>query len=150
MPRGHGEPIAVNGEPEPVLVKLGAWISNTKARRDKLSADQLAALAEHPVDVKSLLERVEELKARPTEGLPAPSSPHSGRGGTPRPSAAELAAPAAAAPASEKHLVDGVSRRYSFLTIWGSNAPSRRVPPPATRRPWPPAGCRTGRLPRVW
>ncbi|GGU14326.1 DEAD/DEAH box helicase [Streptomyces lateritius] len=45
VPRGHGEPIAVDGETEPVVVKLGVWISNTKTRRDKLDADQLAALA---------------------------------------------------------------------------------------------------------
>jgi hypothetical protein len=29
-----------------VTVKLGVWISNTKSRRDRLDADQLAALAE--------------------------------------------------------------------------------------------------------
>ncbi|CAL9278419.1 hypothetical protein SUDANB148_00001 [Streptomyces sp. SudanB148_2056] len=44
VPRGHSEQITVNGEP--VTVKLGVWISNTKARRDKLSAEQLAALRE--------------------------------------------------------------------------------------------------------
>lgn len=44
VPRGHGEPIAVDGEAEPVIVKLGVWVSNTKTRRDKLSADQLDAL----------------------------------------------------------------------------------------------------------
>jgi hypothetical protein len=45
VPRGHGEEIAVDGEAEPVVVKLGVWISNTKSRRDRLDADQLAALA---------------------------------------------------------------------------------------------------------
>ncbi len=45
VPRGHGEPVTVDGEAEPVVVKLGVWISNTKARRDKLTADQLDALA---------------------------------------------------------------------------------------------------------
>ncbi|MFE6814554.1 Helicase associated domain protein [Streptomyces sp. NPDC057677] len=45
VPRAHGEEIAVEGEAEPVIVKLGVWVSNTKARRDKLTADQLAALA---------------------------------------------------------------------------------------------------------
>ncbi|MFJ7272762.1 Helicase associated domain protein [Streptomyces sp. NPDC099050] len=45
VPRGHGEPITVDGEAEPVIVKLGVWISNTKTRRDKLTTDQLAALA---------------------------------------------------------------------------------------------------------
>ncbi|MFE3220865.1 DEAD/DEAH box helicase [Streptomyces antimycoticus] len=46
VPRGHSEEIAVDGEAEPVPVKLGVWISNTKSRRDKLTADQLAALAD--------------------------------------------------------------------------------------------------------
>ncbi|WP_443076926.1 helicase associated domain-containing protein [Streptomyces sp. SP18CS02] len=43
VPRGHGEPIAVDGETEPVTVKLGVWISNTKSRRDKLTREQLDA-----------------------------------------------------------------------------------------------------------
>lgn len=34
----------VDGETEPVIVKLGVWVSNTKTRRDKLTAEQLAAL----------------------------------------------------------------------------------------------------------
>ncbi|GGU10673.1 DEAD/DEAH box helicase [Streptomyces lateritius] len=46
VPRGHSEQITVDGEAEPVTVKLGVWISNTKSRRDRLDADQLAALAE--------------------------------------------------------------------------------------------------------
>ncbi|WP_436842233.1 helicase associated domain-containing protein [Streptomyces virginiae] len=50
VPRGHSEEIAVDGETEPVVVKLGVWVSNTKSRRDKLSADQLAALAELGMD----------------------------------------------------------------------------------------------------
>lgn len=45
MPRAHGEEIAVEGEAEPVVVKLGVWISNTKSRRDKLTQEQLDALA---------------------------------------------------------------------------------------------------------
>ncbi|MFF9490711.1 Helicase associated domain protein [Streptomyces sp. NPDC014676] len=44
VPRGHVEEIAVDGGAEPVTVKLGVWISNTKTRRDKLTAEQLAAL----------------------------------------------------------------------------------------------------------
>jgi hypothetical protein len=28
-----------------VIVKLGVWVSNTKSRRDKLTAEQRAALA---------------------------------------------------------------------------------------------------------
>ncbi|AYV32921.1 Helicase associated domain protein (plasmid) [Streptomyces sp. ADI95-16] len=45
VPRAHGEEITVDGEEEPVIVKLGVWVTNTKTRRDKLDADQLAALA---------------------------------------------------------------------------------------------------------
>ncbi|MFI6150705.1 Helicase associated domain protein [Streptomyces sp. NPDC051109] len=50
VPRGHSEQIAVDGEEEPVTVKLGVWISNTKSRRDRLDADQLAALAKLGMD----------------------------------------------------------------------------------------------------
>ncbi|MFJ2897241.1 Helicase associated domain protein [Streptomyces sp. NPDC087218] len=44
VPRGHSEEIMVDGEAEPVAVKLGVWVSNTKARRDKLSTEQRDAL----------------------------------------------------------------------------------------------------------
>uniref|UniRef100_A0AAU1TZQ7 Helicase associated domain protein n=1 Tax=Streptomyces sp. NBC_00119 TaxID=2975659 RepID=A0AAU1TZQ7_9ACTN len=44
VPRGHAEEIAVNGEAEPVIVKLGVWVSNTKTRRNKLAPEQLDAL----------------------------------------------------------------------------------------------------------
>ncbi|WP_327110825.1 DEAD/DEAH box helicase, partial [Streptomyces sp. NBC_01341] len=50
VPRGHSEEIAVDGEAEPVTVKLGVWISNTKSRKDRLDADQLAAVRELGVD----------------------------------------------------------------------------------------------------
>ncbi|MFD3701206.1 Helicase associated domain protein [Streptomyces sp. NPDC058646] len=50
VPRAHGEKIPVEGEAEPVVVKLGVWVSNTKTRRHKLTADQLAALAKLGVD----------------------------------------------------------------------------------------------------
>jgi hypothetical protein len=45
VPRGHSEQIMVEGETEPVPEKLGVWISNTKSRREKLTSEQLAALA---------------------------------------------------------------------------------------------------------
>ncbi|MFE5669242.1 Helicase associated domain protein [Streptomyces niveus] len=45
VPRGHSETITVDGEPEPVTVKLGVWNSNTRARWDKLNSEQQAALA---------------------------------------------------------------------------------------------------------
>ncbi|MEH0415942.1 helicase associated domain-containing protein [Streptomyces sp. B21-083] len=38
--------ITVDGEAEPVTVKLGVWLSNTKSRRYKLTAEQRAALRE--------------------------------------------------------------------------------------------------------
>ncbi|KAF4405922.1 DEAD/DEAH box helicase [Streptomyces lycii] len=45
VPRGVVVEVAVVGETEPVPVKLGVWLSNTKSRRDKLTAEQRAALA---------------------------------------------------------------------------------------------------------
>ncbi|MFE9952964.1 Helicase associated domain protein [Streptomyces sp. NPDC005531] len=50
VPRGHSEEITVDDETEPVLVKLGVWVSNTRARRDKLTAEQRAALRELGVE----------------------------------------------------------------------------------------------------
>ncbi|WP_412180913.1 helicase associated domain-containing protein [Streptomyces goshikiensis] len=50
VPRAHGEEIAVEGEAEPIVVNLGVWVSSTKSRRDKLTTDQHAALAELGVD----------------------------------------------------------------------------------------------------
>ncbi|MEU9032140.1 Helicase associated domain protein [Streptomyces sp. NPDC048383] len=44
VPRAHEEEITVDGETEPVTVKLGVWVSNTKTRRDKLDQGQRAAL----------------------------------------------------------------------------------------------------------
>ncbi len=46
VPRGHSEEITVDGETEPVTVKLGVWVSNTTTRRGKLTQDQLDALRE--------------------------------------------------------------------------------------------------------
>ncbi|MEU8779888.1 Helicase associated domain protein [Streptomyces sp. NPDC048606] len=50
VPRAHGEEITVEGEAEPTVVKLGVWVSNTKSRRHKLTADQHAALTKLGVD----------------------------------------------------------------------------------------------------
>ncbi|MEU2577464.1 Helicase associated domain protein [Streptomyces anulatus] len=44
VPRGAVVEIEVDGQEEPVPVKLGVWVSNTRARRDKLTAEQLGAL----------------------------------------------------------------------------------------------------------
>ncbi|WP_081236417.1 helicase associated domain-containing protein [Streptomyces viridosporus] len=45
-PGGHSETITVDGETKPVAVHLGVWVSSTRARRDKLTQDQLNALRE--------------------------------------------------------------------------------------------------------
>ncbi|MEU9072561.1 Helicase associated domain protein [Streptomyces sp. NPDC048306] len=45
VPRSAVVEIAVDGAAEPVPVKLGVWLSNTKSRRDKLTPEQLAVLA---------------------------------------------------------------------------------------------------------
>jgi superfamily II DNA or RNA helicase len=50
VPRGHAEEIAVDGETEPTVVKLGVWVSNTKMRRNKLTQEQLDALRELGVE----------------------------------------------------------------------------------------------------
>ncbi|MFB0620881.1 Helicase associated domain protein [Streptomyces sp. AGS-58] len=44
-PRGHAEEIVVDGETEPVVVKLGVWTSNIRARWGKLTSEQQASLA---------------------------------------------------------------------------------------------------------
>ncbi|MGW7622496.1 Helicase associated domain protein [Streptomyces antimycoticus] len=46
VPRGHSEEISVDGETDPVAVRLSVWVSNTKTRRDKLTPEQLDALRE--------------------------------------------------------------------------------------------------------
>ncbi|MFJ6252754.1 MULTISPECIES: Helicase associated domain protein [unclassified Streptomyces] len=44
VPRAHSEQITIDGKTEPVTVKLGVWISNTKSRRDKLDQEQRDSL----------------------------------------------------------------------------------------------------------
>ncbi len=50
VPRGAVVEITVDGETEAVPVKLGVWVSNTKARRDKLGQEQRDALRELGVE----------------------------------------------------------------------------------------------------
>ncbi|MET7665911.1 Helicase associated domain protein [Streptomyces sp. NPDC005463] len=50
VPRGHSEETTVDGETEAVAIRLGVWVSNTKSRRDKLTAEQLGALRELGVE----------------------------------------------------------------------------------------------------
>ncbi|MFI2428599.1 Helicase associated domain protein [Streptomyces sp. NPDC018955] len=44
VPRGAVVELVVDGEAEPASVRLGVWVSNTRTRRDKLSAEQRDAL----------------------------------------------------------------------------------------------------------
>ncbi|MFF7242203.1 Helicase associated domain protein [Streptomyces collinus] len=44
VPRSAVIEITIDGEAEPVPVRLGVWISNTRARRSKLTTEQLHAL----------------------------------------------------------------------------------------------------------
>ncbi|MEU3837668.1 helicase associated domain-containing protein [Streptomyces microflavus] len=46
VPRGAVVEVKVDGASEPVPVRLGVWLSNTRARRDRLNTDQLQALRE--------------------------------------------------------------------------------------------------------
>ncbi|MFE8991218.1 Helicase associated domain protein [Streptomyces collinus] len=48
VPRGHVERVVIDGQEH--HHKLGVWISNTKTRRDKLTHDQRAALAQLGID----------------------------------------------------------------------------------------------------
>ncbi|MFH0522343.1 Helicase associated domain protein [Streptomyces sp. M41] len=50
VPRGAVVEIEVDGQDEQVPVKLGVWVSNTRARRAKLTAEQLDALRELGVE----------------------------------------------------------------------------------------------------
>ncbi|MFD8477522.1 Helicase associated domain protein [Streptomyces globisporus] len=50
VPRGAVVEITIDGETEPVPVKLGVWVSNTKSRKNRLDTDQLAALAKLGID----------------------------------------------------------------------------------------------------
>jgi hypothetical protein len=50
VPRAHTEQITVDGDAALVSVRLGVWISNARARRDKLTVEQLQALRELGVE----------------------------------------------------------------------------------------------------
>jgi hypothetical protein len=52
-PRGHRKQIAVDGEVEPAVVKLDARVSNTRARRDKLTPEQRVAIHPFPAKMSS-------------------------------------------------------------------------------------------------
>ncbi|GAA2285664.1 DEAD/DEAH box helicase [Streptomyces atrovirens] len=73
VPRSTVVEITVDGEAEPVTVKLGVWISNTKSRRDKLTAKQRAALAALGMDWAGAVPAVEAAVEAPAPQL-APSA----------------------------------------------------------------------------
>ncbi|NEE40679.1 helicase [Streptomyces sp. SID7982] len=72
VPRGHNEEIVVDGEAEPVTVKLGVWLSNTKSRRDKLASEQQAALAALGMDWAGPPPAIEVAPAPPAPETTAP------------------------------------------------------------------------------
>lgn len=65
VPRGAVVEVEVDGEAEPVPVKLGVWISNTKSRMGRLDTDQLAALAKLGMDWAGPTPAIEAAPARP-------------------------------------------------------------------------------------
>ncbi|MFD8440441.1 helicase associated domain-containing protein, partial [Streptomyces microflavus] len=75
VPRGAVVQVAVDGEAELVPVRLGVWISNTKSRRDRLNADQLAALAKLGMDWAGPPPAIETAPARPALKPAPPTGP---------------------------------------------------------------------------
>lgn len=75
VPRSRSETITIDSETEPVIVKLGVWISNTKSRRDRLDAAQLAALAELGIDWARPPRDIETTPARPALQPAPPAGP---------------------------------------------------------------------------
>ncbi|GGZ18095.1 Helicase associated domain protein [Streptomyces nitrosporeus] len=73
VPRGAVVEVEVDGEAEPVTVKLGVWTSNTKSRRDRLDADQLTALAELGMDWAGATRVVQDAPTQPA-AQPAPTA----------------------------------------------------------------------------
>ncbi|MFE5795560.1 Helicase associated domain protein [Streptomyces sp. NPDC056503] len=69
VPRSHAEEIVVDGKTEPVTVKLGVWVSNTKSRRDRLTTEQRAELAELGVDWAGAAPK--QAASAPTDSGPA-------------------------------------------------------------------------------
>jgi hypothetical protein len=70
VPRNMVVEVAVDGEAEPVPVKLGIWVSNTKSRRDKLTTEQRAALAALGMEWAGVVPAVE---AAPEPPAPQPA-----------------------------------------------------------------------------
>ncbi|MFH9118498.1 DEAD/DEAH box helicase [Streptomyces globisporus] len=75
VPRGAVVEIAVDGKTEPVPIKLGVWVSNTKSRKDRLDANQLAALAKLGMDWAGPPPAIEAAPARPALQPAPPTGP---------------------------------------------------------------------------
>lgn len=73
VPRGAAVEIEIDGETEPVPVKLGVWLSNTKSRRDKLTTEQRAALTALGMEWAGVVPAV-EAAPEPPALRPAPSA----------------------------------------------------------------------------
>jgi hypothetical protein len=71
VPRGAIVEVAVDGEAEPVPLKLGVWLSNTKSRRDRLTVEQRAALAALGMDWAGVVPAVEAAPEPPAPEPPA-------------------------------------------------------------------------------
>jgi superfamily II DNA or RNA helicase len=86
VPRGAVVEVAVDGEAEPVPVKLGVWVSNTKSRREKLTVEQRAALAALGMEWAGVVPAVEAAPGPPVpQPAPAPAAPGEAAGaGAPR------------------------------------------------------------------
>ncbi|MGA5473836.1 Helicase associated domain protein [Streptomyces arboris] len=76
VPRGAVVEIAVDGETEPVPVKLGVWVSNTKSRKDRLDTDQLTALAKLGMDWAGPPPAIEAAPAQPARPTGPPQRTH--------------------------------------------------------------------------
>ncbi|MFC7934462.1 DEAD/DEAH box helicase [Streptomyces cinereoruber] len=75
VPRGAVVEIEVDGETAPVPVKLGVWVSNTKTRRDKLTAEQRAALAALGMEWAGVVSAVEAAPEPPAAQSAPPATP---------------------------------------------------------------------------
>ncbi|MFE1050191.1 Helicase associated domain protein [Streptomyces olivaceus] len=74
VPRSTVVKVATDGDAEPVPVRLGVWLSNARSRRDKLTAEQRAALAALGLGWAGAVLAV-EAAPEPPDPQPAPTVP---------------------------------------------------------------------------
>lgn len=75
VPRSAVVEITVDGDTEPVPVKLGVWVSNTKSRKDRLDTDQLTALAKLGMDWAGPPPAIDAAPAQPALKPAPPTGP---------------------------------------------------------------------------